>query len=407
MLVKNLQVLSYKKKAREWAFSFMEDTMQLQGNEGRSIIHYGALPYEVALAEAAEHTRGKFTQIINRGKEKSPSLMEELLENSPKDYLVDTALLDFECSEEAGITVAFGSGRFPIHRNAIHHLAQRSEIFTIGVMDKMMKNGSWAQEMLTDCLRRTYRNIDRDRVLVRVSRGKVKAILSDSYLRIDSADLVASVIEALMSNSLVVTDAQVGEVSWSITAAIPSIFEPIKNDPIMWGFQITNSDYGKGALSIKTLVERLMCTNKATIKDVYNRVHLGAKLPDNIVLAQDTLKAQSAFFTGVFRDFMSSFLDRASVSKEMKSLHATATSPVPDHEDIIKTISKKSGITAGTSKEVAEAYTSFDVEMLPPAPKEGSLWRLSNAFSLIANQRTDFDEVQALQSAAGQVLLLA
>ena len=128
------------------------------------LVHHSNIPYNVALEEAAQETREKFQGIIERGKEQTPLIFDEIALNAPQDYLVDTALLDFECNKEQGITAAFGSGRFPLHRNAIRHLAARSEIFTTGVIDKMQKAGEWGMEMLTDCLRKTYRNIDRERV---------------------------------------------------------------------------------------------------------------------------------------------------------------------------------------------------------------------------------------------------
>lgn len=373
------------------------------------LVHHSDLPYKVELAGAAEYTRSAFERIIDRGKTQGQKMLEDLASSIPVDHLVNTRELDFGYSKEDGITLAYGSGRMPLHKNAVQQLAARSGILTAGVMEKMAQAGQWGEEMLTDVLHKTFRNIERERVLVRAveqnGKKQIRAVLSDRYRRMDSKDILAGVMETAHTLELIPSDVQFNDLNWTVFFVLPVVFEVTPDDPILWGFQISNSDYGRGKATFHAFLERLWCTNKARTKEFYSATHLGPQLPDNISFAEDTMKAESELMGKALRDMMLQALQPKEVARDMDSVSGAIMTPVGDLESRLKSITRTYQISKTDADRVGDLYNSPETRLLPPAGKSGSLWRLSNAFSLFANQVSDLEKSQELSRIAGDLLV--
>lgn len=65
---------------------------------------------------------------------------------------------------------------------------------------------------------------------------------------------------------------------------------------------------------------------------------------------------------------------------------------------------KKRGIGKGTQEAIAQAFNSPDVVELPPG---NTLWRFSNAISLVARDTKEPDQKLELERLAGDVLKAA
>ena len=68
------------------------------------------------------------------------------------------------------------------------------------------------------------------------------------------------------------------------------------------GVDWSTSDYGRGKLSVRSHILRLVCMNGATMQDTLGEVHLGGRLADNIEFSNRTLELDTKTTASAMRD---------------------------------------------------------------------------------------------------------
>ena len=146
-----------------------------------------------------------------------------------------------------------------------------------------------------------------ERQLLRTLDGKVRAVLSERYRRLDNYDLLEHVLPTLQR----LPDARLESVELTETrlylkVITPRIaFEVAPGDVVQAGVVVSNSEVGCGMLSVQPLAFRLVCSNGLIASDrMLRKTHVGRSLdaepPSGIVFKDDTLQADDrAFFLRV------------------------------------------------------------------------------------------------------------
>jgi hypothetical protein len=93
------------------------------------------------------------------------------------------------------------------------------------------------------------------RRMIRTLDGKARAFLSDSYRPLDNLDLANAVLPALLERQdMRVESTQFTEDRFYIKAVFPKLEAKVVGDVVQMGVVISNSETGKGSLSIAPLI---------------------------------------------------------------------------------------------------------------------------------------------------------
>jgi hypothetical protein len=253
-----------------------------------------------------------------------------------------------------------------------------------------MEKGQWGAELVAENLNRIYHNGNGARYLTRSVKNEVRGFLSDSYRRLDSRPIVDQFIQAVATFGAVPLDGYALETKIAVKAVLPYVFEPVPHEVMIFGVALENSDFGQGALSLRTFVERLWCTNRAISTEDLRKIHLGARLGEDLQLSQRTYDLDTQTMASAAQDIVQRSLAAENVNEYMGLIEKANTEKI-DPKNVMGFLKKN--LRKGEVDAVVEAFNSPEVEMLPPG---STTWRMSNAISWIANTKVE-DEGRKLE----------
>ena len=357
---------------------------------------YGS--YEVASSNAARAARQKMEGLIDAGQAKAAGLFNTLHNSVPKDRLVSPNAMKFSVNGHFNLLVQ--DERFDLHKHARGQVIDATNgLMTRKVAESMQEAGPWGQEMLSNVLNTIYANIGKDKMLLREVGGQVRAVLSNRYRRMDSAPIIESFAGACGSLGAVPIEAHKTDTKWALKVLLPVVFEPVQNEVMAYGAVLENSDFGDGALSLRTFMLRLWCTNYAIREEALRQVHLGRRLDDSMMFSSQTYDLDTRAMGSAIQDIVRGLLSPVRVQKDLALIKAANEQSI-DASKVIDGLHKANQLNKEETKEVSTVYNSAEVELLPPG---NSLWRLSNALSLFAQSREDGRRLE-LERLAGSVL---
>ena len=364
------------------------------------LMHHNGQDYEVAASAAATEARAKFEAQIERGRSRTAQVIEQINTQVPLDRVVPAKALKFSVEGEE-IQVTFPDRdrtQEGFHRHAVGQAAARAEIPLVYI-DKLMSKGEWGRQLVAENLNQVYANSNpKTRILTRSVMHEVRGFLSDAYRRLDSRPIVDEFIQAAMSFGAIPLDGFALQTKIAIKAVLPMVFEPVPHEVLIFGVALENSDFGNGALSLRTFMERLWCTNRAISSEDLRKIHLGARLGEDLHLSQRTYELDTQTMASAANDIVVRSLSAESVNGFLETIKKANEEKIEPHrinEFLKRHLSKEE---AG---KVIEAYNSPEIEMLPPG---NTVYRMSNAISWIANGVEDEDRKLELMKVAGLVM---
>ncbi|NCX56263.1 MAG: DUF932 domain-containing protein, partial [Burkholderiaceae bacterium] len=165
-----------------------------------------------------------------------------------------------------------------------------------------------------------------DRRTIRTLDGNIRAILSDSYRRLDNFDLAQSVLPMLYDAHAQIESCQITENKLYIKAITHKVQAEVSvGDVVSAGVLISNSETGHGSLSVKPLIYRLVCSNGA-IADKYamKKYHAGrVHEMEQIQFSNDTLNAEDKAFWLKVRDLVKHSLSEVTFKKIVEEMTAS------------------------------------------------------------------------------------
>ncbi|OYV38942.1 MAG: hypothetical protein B7Z80_08685 [Rhodospirillales bacterium 20-64-7] len=364
------------------------------------LTHHSATDYNVAASEAAKEARGKFEAEIERGKTRALAVIEQVNRDVPQDRIVAAEKLDFFVNDK-GIRVRFPDGHQTeegFHRHAVGQAAAKAEI-PMTFIDRLMEKGEWGRSLVAENLNRIYRNGGRNKVLTRSVGSEVRGFLSDSYRRMDSRPILESFIAGVQGFGAVPVDGFALQTKIAVKVVLPYVFEPVNNEVMIFGAAFENSDFGDGAVSVRSFVERLWCTNRAISTEDLRQIHLGRRLSENLQLSQRTYDLDTRTMASAVQDIVGNTLSPVSVNRYLDTIKQANEQKI---EGRAVTEYLKKNLRKAEAEAAIEAFNSPEVEMLPPGQ---TAWRMSNAISWIANTKIE-DESRKLDlmKVAGAIL---
>ncbi len=357
--------------------------------------------------EAKAASTARFEKLMEMGKNSFVNLINEVQTNTPTDKVLNRRAMKVKLVESeiiegsSDLELAFDDQQFGLHPNALQQLYSQTAIMPKTVGNKMIQQGRWGQELLAHNLNTMLKYLPNKRLLTREVGGQVRGILSDKYKRLDSGLLLETFLTSLQKYGAVPIQSHISDVKWALKVVLPTMFEPVTNEVLLYGIAMQHSDFGKGAYSLRGFTIRLICLNGMISEEVMRRIHLGSRLSDNIQYSNETYELDSKTIASATKDIVSGLLEPANVDKTMEQIRLASEDKV-DPDQILVGLNRKGRITKDEKENIAETFNSAEVEMLPPG---NSTWRLANAMSLFAQSDSiDVERRLELEQMAADVL---
>jgi hypothetical protein len=341
---------------------------------------------------------------IRQGQERAVNLQSRIARDVPVDYIAPAPKMTVQAAGD-GLVLRLDRGHdmepLPLHRYALGQVADQAKL-PMAYADHLLEQGAWGRELLarnlTDGLALGHPDA---KYLVRSAGGQMRALLSNKFRRIDARPVLNELIGEAQRVGAIVVDGTGSDIRVEMKFIVPKILEPAPGEFMVFGFAWGNSDYGAGANWIRSFAFRLMCFNGATMEQNLRQVHIGRALTEDVEWSERTLRLDTQTAVSAVKDTARALLSEARISATAATI-TRANEQGIDPAATLAGLKKKVGV--GQAKAIAEAFNSPDVVELPAG---NTLWRFSNAISLVARNTEAPDQKLDLERLAGDVLKTA
>lgn len=306
-------------------------------------------------------------------------------------------------SANGSLRMDMPDGQFTLHDNAIGQLADR-----MGIPQRYLRGLAsgepWAKQLAATLLYEHSRWTQRSRVLVRTVGTQVRGVLSDSYRRLNSVEILTAFVQEAAQQGAVISDAYMNDTKiWAETILPTPLTVPTaKNGDVVIfaGARFSTSDYGDGAVDMRAFLLNGACLNGMVRESVMKQVHLGSKLPDNLQLSQQTYELDTKTTVSAVRDLTKGLFSKDNLMKKAIEIQGASEIDV-DFEHELKRLTRDGGLLKQEGKEVEKILMRND-------PEDGvqggaTLWKLTQAITAHARELSP-ERSRELHELSGQLL---
>ena len=301
------------------------------------------------------------------------------------------------------LTMNMPDGQFSLHDNAIGQLAER-----MGIPQRYLRSLAsgepWAVALAAHLLNQHSDWTQRSRVLVRTVGQQVRGVLSDSYRRLNSVEILTAFVQEAAGQGAVISDAYMNDTKvWAETILpTPLVIPTAKNGDVVIfaGARFSTSDYGDGAVDMRAFLLNGACLNGMVRESVMKQVHLGSKLPDNLQLSNKTYELDTKTTVSAVKDLTKGLFSKDNLMQKAIEIQGASEIDVDfDHE--LKRLTSSGGLLKQESKEVEKILMRND-------PEDGvqggaTLWKLTQAITAHARELTP-ERSRELHELSGQLM---
>lgn len=286
----------------------------------------------------------------------------------------------------SNLSMSMPDGEFTLHDNAIGQLADRMAI-PQRYLRTLAGGEAWARQLAATVLNEHSGWTQRSRVLVRTVGQQVRGVLSDSYRRLNSVEILTAFVQEAAGQGAVISDAYMNDTKvWAETILPQPLVVPTANNGdviIFAGARFSTSDYGDGAVDMRAFLLNGACLNGMVRESVMKQVHLGSKLPDNLAISQRTYELDTQTTVSAVRDLTKGLFSREALERKAYEIQGASEIDV-DFENEIKKLTKSGALLKQEGKEVEKLLMKNDPE---DGVQGGStLWKLTQAITAHARE---------------------
>jgi hypothetical protein len=276
-----------------------------------------------------------------------------------------------------------------------------------GVLSHMVNHGlQMAIHMATLNKKRVGANESR---MVRTLDGNIRGFLSSRYRRLDSADLLETVLPVLNDNHFQVVSSELTDRRMYLKVTTDRIQGEVKKGMIVqYGLVISSSDVGCGSVRVEPLMYECWCDNGCISQTAMRKFHVGKdQATDNIeaLLSDATKEMDDEVFWRKTRDVVVGSMEEINFQRELNLLKEAHEVPIENMnlERVVDLTMKEVGITGEKKKH------SILQHLASGADGRGlNKYGLCNAFTYAAHQAEDinYEEATELERAGGKIIVM-
>lgn len=304
---------------------------------------------------------------------------------------------------EQGLMMNMPDGSFSLHSNAVNQLADRMGV-PQRYLRQLSRGGEWAVMLAAHLLNEHSSWTERSRVLVRTVGQEVRGVLSDSYRRLNSVEILTAFVQEASSQGAVISDAYMNDTKvWAETILPqPFVIPTSKNGEVIIfaGARFSTSDYGDGSVDMRTFMLNGACLNGMVRESVMRQVHLGSKLPDTIALSQKTYELDTQTTVSAVRDLTSGLYSKDTIMQKAIEIQGASEIDVDFTRELGK-LTSSGKLLKQESKEVEKILMRND-------PEDGvqggaTLWKLTQAITAHSRELTP-ERSRELHEISGELI---
>ncbi len=277
-------------------------------------------------------------------------------------------------------------GQFSLHDNAVGQLAEKMGIPSRYLRD-LAGGQDWQRQLAATVLNEHSGWTQRSRVLVRTVGQEVRGVLSDSYRRLNSVEILTAFIQEAAQQGAVIADAFMSDTKvWTETILPqPLVIPTTKNGDVVIfaGARFSTSDYGDGAVDMRAFLMNGACLNGMVRESVMKQVHLGSKLPDNLQLSNRTYELDTKTTVSAVKDLTKGLFSKDNLMQKAIEIQGAANIDV-DFDQELKRLVKGGSLLKSEGESVEKILMRND----PDDGVQGgaTLWKLTQAITAHARE---------------------
>jgi Domain of unknown function (DUF932) len=319
------------------------------------------------------------------------------------DYVADTQRVGFHAGQlagEYGVSIDMPGDdlvTLDVNKNAHEQIGGR-----LGVPRKYYdRMRSDAPALLVSNVQHWF-DAEPEKRMFRALDGKLRAVLSDRYRRLDNFDLMQHLLPELGAiDGLEFFVTALTPERMFIRATLPGLQAEVKvGDTVQAGVEISNSEIGQGSLQVRPYLLRLICMNGMVSNVALRKYHTGRRVEES----EDML--------GIFRDETMAADDRALFMKAADLVRASLT-----EVSFLSIVDQLRDLTGGEQIARPVAATQVLTQKLDLNEQEGetllsflagggdlSQWGVINALTETAKYADSFGRLVELEAKAGELV---
>lgn len=243
------------------------------------------------------------------------------------DYVAPAKELNMAAHDDGTLVLEHASiGSLPILETAHDQIGAKLAI-PAKYYDRMRAS---APRLLADNVNE-WLGRDGDRRMLRTMGGDLRAFLSDRYHRIENEEIAETTLPILLDTpGLSIVSCEVTDRRMYIVATTSRIQGDVKvGDTVQAGIAISNSEIGHGAVSIRPLIYRLVCSNGMVIPDgKLTARHVGRRIGEgndlNAIFSDEAKRADDKALLLKVRDTVRYALSEAAFNPALERMRALA-----------------------------------------------------------------------------------
>lgn len=241
-----------------------------------------------------------------------------------------------------------------------------------------------------------WMNTDGTQQLIRTLDGRIRAILSSKYRRLDNFELTQQVLPLLNQAGATIESSEITETKLYIKAITHHISGETKvGDIVSAGVLIQNSEVGHGSLAVKPLIYRKVCSNGMIVdKWAMKKYHIG-KEQDQIEFKEDTVVADDLAFWLKVRDLVNHSLSQVTFDAILQEMKNSTKDVINDPVESVELVTKTYRLRDTEHNDVLKYLT-----------QGGDLtsYGLGNAVTQMAQMVGSYDRSTELEAVGFEVL---
>ena len=262
------------------------------------------------------------------------------------------------------------------------------------------------QPALLDANVNTWLHEAPEKRMLRILDGRVRAVLSDRYRRLDNLELCAVVLPIIKQmTGAKIESCEVTERRMYIKVINKRLKTEIAvGDVVQAGFVIANSEVGLGSLRVEPLVFRLVCKNGLICKDFSQRkYHVGRQVNESEdaayqLYSEETLRQDDKSFFMKVGDIVKAAVDETKFQLTVRRMQETMHIPL-EHDPVqeVELLADKFQLTKAERGDVLrQLFMEKDI----------TRYGLMNAVTAASQLCKDYDRATELERIGGEILAL-
>jgi len=306
-------------------------------------------------------------------------------------------------SADAYVRMSMPEGNFNLHGNAISQISEKMGI-PAKYLRELAMGDEWQKQLCATILNEHSGWTQRTRVLVRAVGMEVRGVLSDSYRRLNSVEIITAFIQEASVQGAVMSDAYMNDTKvWSETILPTPIEIPTRKNgmvTIFAGARFSTSDYGNGSVDMRSFLLNGACLNGMVRESVMRQVHLGSRLPDSIALSQKTYELDTKTTVSAIKDLTKGLYSRETIMDKAIEIQGASEIDV-DFDKELKSLVQRGALLKNEGREVEKLLMNNN-------PDDGvtggaTLWKLTQGITAFAREQEP-ERSRELHEISGQLL---